>query len=162
VPSAIKIGQLARYTSTIEVPQQRGAAGASAVAAEKSTGTAGSERQHIRQQSGHDSVRKGANQCDSDDGERRGQVSIETRAGPSKEGIISPKAAKEMARPPGLEPGTAGLEIYPGVFCQVWPDRVSPRQVAHSKGVTIEARWLGRVAVGVPSGDFMALKWHTS
>ena len=56
-------------------------------------------------------MRKGANQCDTDDGERRGQVSIETRAGPSKEGIISPKAAKGMVRPPGLEPGTAGLEI---------------------------------------------------
>ena len=66
-----------------------------------------------------------------------------------------------MVRPPGLEPGTAGLEIYAGVICQVEPNAVRLRQVAQTKRVALEARELSRVGVEVRGGDFLALKWHT-
>jgi hypothetical protein len=96
-------------------------------------------------------VRKGAIQCDSDDGERRGQGSIETRAGPSKEGIISPKAAKEMARPPGLEPGTAGLEIRePAPVAASEPDKSYTSEIAPADTPAVKCTAVG---VSCPDGD---------
>ncbi len=56
------------------------------------TGTHGSKPQQIPQQSGHDSVRKGACRCDSKGQPGEGQLGTETRAGPSIDGTLGPEA----------------------------------------------------------------------
>ena len=76
----------------------------------RATGTAG-EGQHRRQQLQHDPVRSAATRCASE-GEEAKRPIVATPA------VIAPRATRytrlrlnEVARPPGLEPGTCGLEI---------------------------------------------------
>jgi hypothetical protein len=78
---------------------------------QRATGTAGLDHQQKHQQSVHDSVRKGAKQRDSDDGGERGKVSVVPLINAVTAAFMGPQPALAMVRPPGLEPGTAGLEI---------------------------------------------------
>ena len=56
-------------------------------------------------------MRKGAKQCDLDDGGERGKVSVVPFVNAVTAAFMGPQPALAMVRPPGLEPGTAGLEI---------------------------------------------------